>query len=55
LVAPVAGKYTRSGLEIRTVRSPTRTSVADAVATVEGYGIKAAVRPRGPVGSLTVG
>ena len=31
-VAPVAGKYTRSG-EIRTVRAPTWTSVAEALAT----------------------
>src|SRR5690606_18022343 len=31
--APVAGKYTRSGLVIRTVRSPTCTSVAGVFGT----------------------
>jgi hypothetical protein len=36
-VAPVVGKYTRSGLEMRTVRAPTRTSVAGDLATVGRY------------------
>ena len=33
MVAPVAGKYTRSGFETRTVSLPTWTSVAGVFAT----------------------
>src|SRR5690606_20008256 len=45
-VAPRAGKWTRSGLVTRTVRPPTSTSVAGAVAT--GPTVPVATRPGAP-------